>query len=168
MSLPRKSGGRPRGWPLFLRGSTAPLAPSLAEGGLESSGLTGVVKKRALGDIFEEAVAERFPIRAILSQRDGFFDVGVDIFHGPIWMADCCEQGKPDSGSVAVTCEGDDGDSHPEGFAGRRGAIVGKGVERHIDSGVGGEVIGGVVQKAEEFHTVGWNSSGGELFADAG
>ena len=113
-------------------------------------------------------MAEGFSKRAILSQSDGFFDVGINIFSSQILMADGRKQGQPHSGCVGVSGKRDHGNAHPEGFAGRGGAVVGKGVEGHIHAGVGGEVLGGACKEAEEFDSVVGNSSGGEFIADAG
>jgi len=152
----------------FLPGSLAPLVPSLAKRRLELRGLAGVVEKRAIRDIFTKAVAEGFPKSSIFGQRYGFFYVGFDIFRSPIRMADRGEQRKADPRSVAIAGEGDHGRTHPESLAGRRGAVVGEGVKRHIDSGVGREMVARAIEKAEEFDSVAGNSSGGEFFADAG
>ena len=69
---------------------------------------------------------------------------------GSILLAVGCHQfGKSDRrkyacagaphGSGAAQC--DNGDSHPEGIAGRRPAVVGEGVERDIDSLIGRQVL---------------------------
>ena len=111
---------------------------------------------------------EGFAESAIQGYGDSFFEVGLWGFHRPILMADRREKREPDSRGVAFAGKGDHGDAHPECFAGRRGAVVGEGVQRYIDSGVGGEVVGGACKEAEEFDSVAGDSSGGEFFADAG
>jgi hypothetical protein len=113
-------------------------------------------------------LAEGFAESAIQGYGDSFFEVGLWGFHRPILMADRREKREPDSRGVAFAGKGDHGDAHPECFAGRRGAVVGEGVQRYIDSGVGGEVVSRVIEKAEEFESVIGNSSGSEFFKDAG
>ena len=72
----------------------------------------------------------------------------------PVWMPRGLEQADADAAGVAITGSCDHRDAHPERFAGRRGAVVGKRVERDIDACVGREVLGDRGGAAEEFDAV--------------
>lgn len=51
------------------------------------------------------------------------------------------KEGGPDAGLGRLAFERDRGDAHPESFAGRGCAIVGKGVEAEIDLMVGFQMV---------------------------
>ena len=72
-----------------------------------------------------------------------------------------------DAGDVGLAGEGDDGDAHPEGFAGGGGAVVGEGVQGDGDLVVALEMLGGGGLPGEEFEAVGGDTLGGEEGAEA-
>ena len=82
-------------------------------------------------------------------------DVAGPIRGNPVWVLGCLEQADADAAGVPITGSRDDRDAHPERFAGRRGAVIGKRVEGDVDPPVGREVLGDGWRAPEELDTVG-------------
>lgn len=126
----------------------------------------GVAEGRVL-HIRAEGGAEVAKFLWILREVGGDADVvgrrGCDEFR----VSDGVEEADTDAREVSFAGERDDGDTHPESFAGGGSAAVGEGIEGNIDFVVAFQVVERLVFEARDTEAVGGDAAGGKVVDDA-
>ena len=144
------------------------ILPGLAVGGFDVAGEKRGVHEGGGLHLFAERGAEGLEAGRIGGELLGEGEELVGGLGDEVGEADGGEEADADARHVAVAGEGEDGDAHPEGFAGGGGAVVGEGVEGDVEAVVAFEVAGVVGEFGEEGEAVGGDGVFGEELVEAG
>src|SRR5262249_529847 len=146
----------------------APAPPHQSIGSFHFAGKARRVTQWRSSHFRSQGAAQIDQPASVLGETNSNFDVAFGVFGNEFVEAYGGEQTGPNASGMAIAPDANDRYTHPQRFAGRRRAIVGKRIERDVDLVIVHEVSSAIADGSDERDPLGRDPALDQASAVAG